>query len=359
MLKKEKILITGNMGYLGPTVEEYLSATMSEVTLVGMDCGYYAHCLTGADVLPETRIQQQFFSDVRDATDIMFEDVTSVVHLAAISNDPMGDLFKTATEQINHNATVNIARRAKAAGAKAFVFASSCSVYGMADDDARTEKSPLNPLTAYARSKVASELDLASLADANFQITCLRFPTACGMSERLRLDLVINDFVASALVNGKITILSDGSPWRPMIDIRDMARAIHWALQRDPEEGGSFLAVNAGKNEYNYQVRELACLASEICGGAKISFNPDAIPDNRSYKVNFDLFNDLTPKGTLKYDIASTIKELKDGLGKMSFQDSHFRTTQWMRLKVLQHHLDRGALDDKLRWIVQKSRIDD
>jgi len=155
--------------------------------------------------------------------------VDAIVHLAAISNDPMGKTFEEVTDAINFRASVELARQAKAAGVRSFVFASSCSMYGMADDTPRKETSPLNPLTAYAKSKVSTETELQKLADKSFRVTCLRFATACGMSDRLRLDLVVNDFVACAVTSKNITILSDGTPWRPLIHVKDMARAFDWA----------------------------------------------------------------------------------------------------------------------------------
>jgi nucleoside-diphosphate-sugar epimerase len=346
----KKILITGNMGYVGPGVETHLRDLIPSAILAGMDSGIFAHCLTGAKRLPETVIDQQIFSDVRDVTPELLKGVTGIVHLAAISNDPMGKSFESATAAINHIATVQLAKIAKTAGVKNFVFASSCSMYGAANEEARTETAPLNPLTAYARSKVASEADLKVLANAEFEVTCLRFPTACGMSPRLRLDLVLNDFVASAIANKEIVVLSDGSPWRPLIDVRDMARAIGWALTREsgPEKG--FLAVNVGKNEWNYQVRDLAIAVSDACAGVKVSINTDAAPDNRSYRVNFDLFNSMTSDDLLIHDLASSIGLLKEGLEGMSFSDGDFRSTQWMRLKVLQQHMDEGAIDKEIRW---------
>ena len=162
----------------------------------------------------------------------------AIVHLAGVSNDPIGNTFEDVTLAINHRATVELAGRAKAAGVGAFVFASSCSIYGQADDAPRVEESELGPLTAYARSKALAERDLAPLADDRFRVTCLRFATACGMSDRLRLDLVLNDFVASAIATGRIDIMSDGTPWRPLIHVADMARAIDWAIDRPGQEDG-------------------------------------------------------------------------------------------------------------------------
>jgi nucleoside-diphosphate-sugar epimerase len=232
-----KILITGNMGYIGPCVVKRLRTSFPNATLIGLDTGYFADCLTNSEIFPECRVDLQYFADVRKLPPGSLENVDAVVHLAAISNDPMGNRFEKVTFDINYRASIELARRSKEAGVGAFVYASSCSMYGSGDDSPRTENSLLNPLTAYARSKIQTEQDLQQFADNRFKITCLRFSTACGMSERLRLDLVLNDFVACAVACKEITILSDGSPWRPLIHVNDMARAIEWAIVRDPAEG--------------------------------------------------------------------------------------------------------------------------
>ena len=212
-----RILITGNMGYVGPGVVRLLRQAFPTAELIGYDLGFFAHCLTGTLRLPETRLDRQLFGDVRTLPAGLLAGVDAVVHLAAISNDPMGKAYEDVTMEVNHQAGIVLARRAKACGVKTFVFASSCSMYGLGGDGAKDESSSLNPLTAYARSKVASERDLAPLADANFRVSCLRFATACGWSDRLRLDLVLNDFVAGAVATGEVSILSDGTPWRPLI----------------------------------------------------------------------------------------------------------------------------------------------
>src|SRR4030095_5145484 len=199
-----KIVIFGNMGYVGPGVIERLRSTYPTATLIGYDTGFFASCLTDADYLPERKLDHQFFGDIRNVPDTVVEGADAVVNLAAISNDPMGNKFEEVTLDVNHKSGIALAKKAKSLGVKSFVFASSCSIYGAASDGARTEDSTLNPLTAYARSKVFTEQDLKPLADKNFMITCLRFATACGMSSRLRLDLVLNDFVAGALASKHI-----------------------------------------------------------------------------------------------------------------------------------------------------------
>lgn len=345
-----KILVTGNMGYIGPTVVDQLRASYSDARLIGLDMGYFAHCLTGADGLPERRLSLQCFDDVRKVSAELFAGVHAVVHLAAISNDPMGNTYEQVTADINQTASVRIAKLAKQAGVKRFVFASSCSMYGFAEGGARCETDALNPLTAYARSKVGTEQGIRDLASNDFVITSLRFATACGMSERLRLDLVLNDFVAGAVAAKEITILSDGTPWRPLIHIKDMARAIDWAVGRDAGTGGAFLAVNAGSNEWNYQVRDLAQAVAKVMPGIRVSINKDAQPDKRSYQVSFDLFAKLAPRHQPQVDLLAAIRGLKDGLEYMSFDDPNFRNSSYMRLKVLTGLRQRGMLNELLEW---------
>jgi UDP-glucose 4-epimerase len=344
-----KILITGNMGYVGPEVVKYLRARHPDATLHGFDNAYFAHCLTGPPVLPERHLDEQFYGDVRDASSLDLTRYDAVVQLAAISNDPMGNRFQAVTLDINQNTTVSLAQAAAAAGVKNFVFASSCSVYGIADGAARKETDPLNPITAYAKSKIGAERELAEI-DTGMVVTCLRFATACGMSDRLRLDLVLNDFVACALGQGQITVLSDGSPWRPLIDVADMARAIDWAIDRPASAGGRYLAINAGSDDRNYQVKDLANAVAKCVPGTGVSINTSAPVDSRSYKVDFALFRSLAPDHQPVVSLDQSIQNLIAGLKAMNFKDSDFRSSGLMRLKVLQDHIDSGRLNENLEW---------
>ncbi len=345
-----KILVTGNMGYVGPLVLRHLRESHREAELVGYDAGYFAHCLTGAARFPESRADIQYFGDIRSVAADVLRGVDAVVHLCAISNDPMGALFEGVTLDINHRASVELARKARQAGVKTFVFASSCSVYGFAEGGARREEDGLNPLTAYAKSKVFTERDLATLASEQFTVTCLRFATACGMSDRLRLDLVLNDFVASALASKRINILSDGTPWRPLIHVRDMARAIDWAVQRDHRDGGTCLTVNVGSDSWNYQVRELAAAVAKIVPEVEVSINKDAQPDKRSYRVSFEKFAKLAQGFLPEVDLHSAVVDLRDGLISMNFHDSEFRSGGYVRLVTLRKLRESGQLTDDLVW---------
>jgi len=348
--KNVKILITGNMGYIGPNLVKRLKTTYPDSNISGIDMGYFSHCLTGTPVLPECRVDTQYFADIRDISQEVLEGVDAVVHLAAISNDPMGNTFEDVTTAINYESSVKLARLAKQVGVKKFVFASSCSMYGFAEGGPRTESATLNPLTAYARSKVKTEEEIEGLASDDFIVTSLRFATACGMSDRLRLDLVLNDFVAGAISSKAITILSDGTPWRPLIHVDDMSVAIDWAIGRDSSNGGTFVAVNAGSDEWNYQVKDLADAVAKIIPGTSVSIDKNAQPDKRSYQVDFKMYRELAPNHQPQVDLESAIIGLRDGLLSMNFSDKDFRSSDLMRLKMLNAHLESGRLNENLKW---------
>lgn len=346
-----KILITGNLGYVGPGVVKEFRTHYPDSEIIGFDIGYFAKQVTNNSIIPESYLDTQYYGDVREFPEQLLEGVDTVINLAAISNDPIGNKFEEVTLDINYKSSIAIAKIAKRIGVKNFVFASSCSVYGAAEDRARKENSEVNPLTAYAKSKVYTENDLAGLADENFKITCHRFATACGMSERLRLDLVLNDFVAGALTSGEITILSDGTPWRPLINVKDMARAIRWSHERKQEDGGNFLIVNTGSNQWNYQVKELAEKVQELMPEIKVSINQNAAPDKRSYRVDFGLFKKLAPNHQPIFTLENSVKGLIEGLNSIGFDVKDFRNSKYMRLYVINHLIGHGVIDNELRLI--------
>jgi nucleoside-diphosphate-sugar epimerase len=345
-----RVLITGNMGYIGPVLARHLRRAHPGMALSGFDTGFFASALSVDGRAPETRLDAQYFGDARELPAELLSSVDAVVHLAAISNDPMGRQFESVTDEINHRATMRVAKLARDAGVGRFVFASSCSVYGASGAHARTEQDPVAPLTAYARSKVEVEDALREMDLGAMQATCLRFATACGMSERLRLDLVLNDFVASALATGTIQVLSDGTPWRPLIDVRDMARAIDWACHRRAEDGGPLLCVNVGSEAWNYTVRDLAEAVSRRIPGTQVSINRDAAPDPRSYKVDFSLFRALAPDHQPRVGLDECIDALREGIAAMHGVGADFRQSRFMRLRMLQWHVDAGRLTPQLRW---------
>jgi nucleoside-diphosphate-sugar epimerase len=347
-----RILITGNMGYVGSVLVRHLRAALPEARLVGYDAGFFAHCLTTHAPLPETLLEAQHFGDVREIPPALLDGIDAVVHLAAVSNDPMGDRHAAATVEINTRASIRLAALAHQAGVRSFVFASSCSIYGCAEGAPRREGDALNPLTAYARSKVAVEESLHAMQPQAMAVTCLRFATACGMSPRLRLDLVLNDFVAGALAAGEITVLSDGTPWRPLIAVPDMARAIAWAIGRRAEQGGRVLSVNVGSDGWNLQVRDIAAAVAREVPGTRVSINADAPPDRRSYQVDFGLFRALAPRHQPRATLAEAVRGLREGLAAIGFADARFREGRFIRLKMLETLREAGGLDPALRAAV-------
>lgn len=347
-----RILVTGNMGYVGPVVCAHLRGRFPDAELVGYDLGFFSSCLTGTEVLPEYVLDRQIFGDVRDFDASLLEGFDYVVHLAAISNDPISNQYEQATFDINHTATIDIAAKARAAGLKGFIFASSCSMYGFAASGARTESDELNPLTPYAKSKVMAERDLRGVASDDFRVTCLRYCTACGFSPRTRLDLVLNDFVACAVSGQEITVLSDGTPWRPLINVADMGRAVEWALLREDDEGeNGFLAVNVGADASNTQVKDFAQAVADQIPGAGVSINAAAPPDKRSYRVDFGLYKRLAPDHQPRVALTDSIVGLRDGLNQMSFADGDFRSHTLMRINHLTRLREQGLLDEDFRWI--------
>lgn len=345
-----RIFVAGNMGYVGPVVLAHLRKIFPESQLHGFDNGYFASCLTDGSGFPERVVDVQHIGDIRDFDPAILQGVDAVVQLAAVSNDPMGNQFEQATLSINRDASISLARAAAEAGVRSFVFASSCSVYGIAKGPPRTETDEVAPETAYARSKVEAEEALREL-NTDMVVTVLRFATACGTSPRLRLDLVLNDFVAGALMEGKVTVLSDGSPWRPLIDVADMARAIEWAISRDASQGGRFLIVNTGANEHNYQVRDIAEAVASALPGIELSINSEAPVDSRSYRVDFSLFERLAPDHAANVDLQQSIKELVSTIECARLPEDRPRASELIRLKVLQRHIDSARVTPNLEWV--------
>lgn len=348
--RQDRILIVGNLGYIGPVLTAFLRRATDGVSLVGYDTGYFAGCFLDPLAPVDHALDLQIHADVRSVQPEHLVGIDHVVYLAAISNDPMGNLYEGPTEEINATAATRFAELAKQAGARSFVYASSCSIYGAGGDEMKDEQSGINPLTAYARSKVACEQALQPLADRDFVVTCLRFATACGTSPRLRLDLVLNDFVASALLTNEIKILSDGAPWRPLIDVEDMCKAIAWATTRNDAQGGAFLAVNVRYNDQNYTIRDLAYAVQKQLPGASVNINTAAPADKRSYRVDFSLYASLNPQDKVGKPLERTVRELVDAIQASAFRTAAFRSSYLIRLHALGTLRERGRLDSTLRW---------
>ena len=338
------------MGYLGSVLTRFLRSKFNNIEIIGYDTSFFGHVLTGAKFIPEHSVSIQHIGDIRSIKESMLEGIDAVVHLAGISNDPIGNEFEKVTKNINQNASVRLANIASSVGVKNFVFASSCSIYGHASNKSRKETDLTNPLTAYAQSKIQTESELSNTNLGEMLFTSLRFATACGWSHRLRLDLVLNDFVACAISSGKISVLSDGTPWRPLIDVEDMSRAITWAINRKKENGGQYLTVNTGSNSSNYQVKEIAAAVANLIPNTSISINKKSLPDKRSYTVDFTLFETLAPEFKPIINLDESICRLREGLISMNFKDNNFRNSSFIRLNTLRDHIKEGRIDDNLYW---------
>lgn len=345
-----RILIIGNLGYIGPIVAQHFRRSYDNIKIIGVDTGFFAACAAHPLWPTHTELDWQIYADIRNLDASVFRDVDTVVHLAALSNDPLGKSYERVTEDINQRCTLRLAEKAKAAGVSNYVFASSCSVYGAGGNNAKAEEAPLEPQTAYARSKIGSEQILARLASTDFVVTCLRFATACGFSPLLRLDLVLNDFVASALSQGKIEILSNGKPWRPLIHVQDMARAIDWATNRSCNNGGDFLTVNTGMDVNNITIHELAILVSTAIDNVDVAIRDTAPNDKRSYKVDFSAFAKMAPQYQPQMTLPDCVADLIEGLRTIDFDDSNFRNGPFIRLNHLNNMVQRGILTKNLYW---------
>lgn len=348
---KNNILITGNLGYVGPVVENYL-AKDKNLILYGIDIEWFKDDLSSSTEY-KSSVKKQIFKDIRDVELNDLEGINTIIHLAAVSNDPMGNDFEQATYQINLDAGIKLAKLAKNSGIKNFIFASSCSVYGAGGNNAKKEDDEVNPLTAYAISKVKFEEELKIICEDSSMIgTALRFSTACGPSSRLRLDLVLNDFVASAIEKKRIDILSDGSPFRPLIDTRDMARAIHWAIRRgDKNNPKNFISVNIGMDKNNMSVKEIANCVKNILPNISLYINENASPDKRSYKVNFDLFKQIAPDFQPLFSIEKSAKDLVNYFISNKVNLKNFRSELYIRHNKLKILKEQSLIGFDLAWI--------
>lgn len=336
-----KILVTGNLGYIGRVLTDYLIDAGHQV--MGLDNGFFL----GADFIPSKHQVDTAIKDVRDVTESDLAGVDAILHLAALSNDPLGFINPDVTLEINYRASVDLAKKAKQAGVKRFVFSSSCSMYGLSQEAAVTESAPFNPQTPYADSKVKTETELVQLASEEFSPVYLRNATLFGPSPRMRLDLVVNNLVAHAMTSGVIKIMSDGTPWRPLVHIQDVCQAFYLAATADQEKVHN-QAFNVGSNQNNMQVKDIAQIVGQVVPNTDVAILGQGEPDTRSYKVSFDKITSqlgFEPKFTVR----DGVEELFELFKEIKFSQADFDNPMYTTLQKIKDLQAAGKVDDAFR----------
>ena len=341
-----RVLLTGHDGYIGSVLAPMARAAGHEV--VGLDTCLYDGCTFGSPPadLPALRM------DLRDVTPDHLRGFDAVIHLAALCNDPLGNLNPECTYDINHRASVRLAKAAKQAGVRRWLFASSCSLYGMAGDEMLTEDAPFNPITAYGESKIFTERDVRPLADESFSPTFLRNATAYGVSPRLRADIVVNNLVGYAVTTGEVLIQSDGSPWRPLVHVEDIARAF-LAVLHAPREAVHNQAFNVGRNDDNLRVREIAEMVLEEVPGCRIRYAEGGGPDPRCYRVDCSRIARAVPAFRPEWTVRKGVAQLHAAYRSAGLTSEQFLGDRFLRIKRIQSLQAAGRLDADLRWRVE------
>jgi len=337
-----RVLVTGHRGYIGHVMTPVLEADGHEV--IGIDAGLFDACVFGESAAPTGPT-----GDVRDLGVGELRGFDAVIHLAGLSNDPLGDFDPAITDEINHRAALHLAVQARAAGVARFLFSSSCSVYGAAGEEMIDESAALRPLTAYARSKADAEKGIAALATDRFSPIFLRSATAYGVSARLRFDLVLNNFVAWALTTGRVLLKSDGTAWRPLVHIADIAEAFR-AVLTAPRPAVHNQAFNVGRSEENYRARDLAALVCAAVEGARIELAAGAARDARSYRVNCDKLARAVPTFSPRWDVRRGIAQILDACRRADIRADEFEDARYNRIEHLRWLVREGRVDTALRW---------
>lgn len=339
-----RVLVTGSTGYIGSVLTPMLTAAGHDVS--GVDLGLFTDCLLGP--APDEEAPTETL-DVRDMTAEHLEGFDAVVHLAALSNDPLGDLNPDFTYEINHRASVRLAELAKRQGVERYVFASSCSLYG-AGEGHLDETAPFNPLTPYGESKILTERDVSPMADDAFSPVFLRNATAYGVSPRLRADIMVNNLVGHAVTTGRVLIKSDGTPWRPLVHVEDICAAVVAMLTADRDRIHN-QAFNIGSTTENYQVRDVAELVAAAVPGSEVTYAPGGSADARDYRVDFSKVADLVPEFEPRWTVPVGIEQLRDAFVEAELTLEDLEGERFMRLKHVQALLDAGEIDHDLRRV--------
>lgn len=344
ILSVMRILVTGHRGYIGTIAARLFQSHGHQVT--GLDSGLYERCTFGGPLGKEV-------PDIRkDIRDVALDDLAgyeAIVHLAGLSNDPLGNLNPALTDEINHRATVRLAKLAKEAGVERFVFSSSCSNYGASGDNWLDETASFNPVTPYGQSKVAAEIGIFPLADDDFCVTCLRSATAYGVSPRIRFDLVLNNLVAWASTSGLVYLKSDGTPWRPIVHIEDISQAFLCVLEarKDLVNGEAY---NVGITEENYQMRDLANVVVEVVPESRVEYAPDAGPDKRCYRVDCTKIRNTFPDFQPRWNLRKGAEEIYDTICDIGLGENEFENERFSRIQHLKFLIGKGVLGEDLRY---------
>lgn len=338
----QTVLVTGDRGYIGSVLVPLLLS--KGYSVVGLDTNYFGK---GDEISNSNYLAVR--KDIREVEKEDLKGIYGVIHLSALSNDPMGEIDPRLTSDINYEASMRLARLAKKAGVKRFLFSSSCSIYGIAKDGIVSEESPVNPLTAYAKSKIDTESELQKLADNNFCVSLMRNSTVYGYSPKFRNDLVVNNLVTTALAFSEIRIMSDGSPWRPLIDVRDLSRIFIEFLKADSKKINGKI-INVGFSENNLQIKNIADIVKKHIPGCEVIYTGEHGKDTRSYKVNFDRFKNLFPHVLQEWTLDKSVEDMIKSLNRAGFGKKEFESGEFTRLTVLKNLLSSKSVDENLNW---------
>jgi nucleoside-diphosphate-sugar epimerase len=352
MPNNRRVLLTGNNGYIGSVMAPWLQS--QDYDVVGLDTGYFRACTLFAD-----RVSVGIPTLNLDLREVTHKDLTgfdAVIHLAALSNDPIGNLNADWTREINGEGTIRLAQLAKQAGAKRFIFSSSCIMYGMSEAAVVDENAPLAPNTEYARSKVEAEAALTQLADDDFSPILCRNGTVYGLSPCMRFDTVLNNLMGHAFTTGRVVIHSDGTPWRPVVHVQDVARAFTAVLEA-PLEAVHNQAFNTGAAELNHQIRDLGQIVADTVPGCKVEIKPQPGADQRTYKADFGKFKRTFPEFEFQWTVRKGAEELYDSFKRIGLTLNDFEDKRFTRLNWLRHLLSSGVVDGSLKWTATRAQV--